>query len=312
MSKADKIEQLYGCTPPAKQIIHVYAVGGNSISLGTLQYNTTLGNIYGLSAPLKAKYWDAVHTNIWRLHNSYMGNSVNARDFTMKYVEKANEPLFTSPEGNSDAFSSPMIIFPRLKELYNNTIHIGFCHVGVNGTGTQNLADTFCWNVEQTDAQYQSKNGIKRLGRNLQLTVRHLTAMGYDVRVKGILLLGQSVIDCWGFQGATYDKATFKTDFTNTVNYFRNTLGYTNVPFYTCETTQVAAYPTESAAWNDAITELNALLGGIHLFYGHHWWDITADGTHPDGRSGCLAWGEGAETSGRKNLAELIYSVETS
>ena len=134
--------------------------------------------------------------------------------------------------------------------------------------------------------------------------------MGYDVRVKGIIMLGQSVVDVWGLEDLSYSKAQLKTDITEVVNYFRTTLGYTDVPFYFTDTTQMAAYATNGAVWNDAITELNVTLGRMYLQYCHEWVDIHNDSTHPDGASGVMAWGEGATTNGHKNLAQLIYDTE--
>jgi len=308
MSNITKAENEVGAKLPTKKICHVYACGGNSILAGTLQYNTTTGSIGGLTDTQRAKYWDTEHIGVWRLKNSFT-SLVNPRNFQMKYVKKEDEPLFIPPESSTDCYSTPMIIFPRLRELYSNTIDIGFCTVYANGCGFKDV-DTANFNVNEPDPMYQSKNLTKVLGRHLDLTVRHMKAMGYDVRVKGILMIGQSVADVWKFLDETYDKATFKTDLTAVINYFRNTLGYTNVPFYLTETTQAEAYPTESADWNDAVMELGISLGNVYLHKCHHWLDVSHDDVHPNGTSGILAWGEGSPISGNVNLAQLIYNTE--
>lgn len=297
MSKITRIEQFYGATNPTQKKCHVYACGGNSILAGTMQYNTSNPPDVGMTSVQKAKYWDVIHTGVYRMQP------------TLSYMvqeQKIYQPLYTAPETYADAYSSPMVIFPRLRELYSNNIDIAFCMNYLNGTGFKNT-DVRNYNVEEADPVYGSLNLVKELGRFLDLTVKHMKAMGYDAEVKGILMIGQSVADVWAFDGESYDAATFKTDLTNVVNYFRNTLGYTNIPFYLSETTQASG--DNPALWNQSVLEVNTLLGNINLHYLKEW-AVLGDGTHINGESGVNVWGEGVETNGHKNMAELIYSVE--
>lgn len=301
MGSSQIIEELHNCIPPQRPIVHLYAFGGNSICAGTLQYNTTNGSYRGMTPAHKAKYWDSEKQNIWALQSNYY------RSGSMQVINKTLEPLYVHPEDGSDCYSAPFIIAQRLYELYGGDRHIAYCMNYTNGVGFKDT-DTFNYNILEPDPVYQSKCLVKQLGRYLLWAKLHLESAGFDVRVKGIGMIGHSVVDVWAMDDLTYDKATLKTDITAVVNYFRNDLGFTGVPFYFSETTQSGR--TNGQAWNDAINELNATLGNMYLHYLREWCVTAPDLTHINGESGVLCWGEGAETNGHKNMAELIYSVE--
>ena len=310
MSNVTQAETEVGATVPTKTKCHIYAVGGNSISTGPIQYNNDVGGVQGLTAPMRTKYWDALHDHVWRLHTTQFGQNFAVGNFQPRQVQKLDEITYNTPETYAMIYSSPMIVFPRLRELYSNSIDIGFCHAYGSGTGFRDIA-TVNWNAAEPDPYYGTLNLTKQLSRQLDLIKKHMEAMGYDVEVKGILMMGQSVIDVNDLVAAAYSKAQIKTDITAVVNYFRTTLGYTDIPFYFTETTTFALYPAECAVWNEAVTELNTELGNIYIQYPREWQVLGPDNTHIDGRTGVLCWGEGAETNGHKNMAELIHSIET-
>jgi len=300
MGEASTIESLYNCAIPTKKRLHLYAIGGNSILMGTVQYVTTYSGDAGMGATYKAKYWTPTHTNVWRLSGGYRAD-----------YERKEYQFYYNNNGADAKYQSSMILFPRLYELYGGDVHIGFCDYMKAGTGFKYVGDSVSWNINEPFPEFGAPNSFnytKNLAYKLRVLKQYFEGMGYDVVLKGVIFMGQAGIDVYKF-GTTYDKATFKTDLSDIISYFRTDLGFTDIPFYMVESTD-QGYPAAQAEWNDACLELGVSLGGVYVFYGHHWWNVSGDNVHNDGASGVLAWGEGAETEGHKNLAELIYSVE--
>jgi hypothetical protein len=304
MSLISNIEQSYSSVSPTKTILHLYAIGGNSISTGVTSYIQDFSAVSGMLPAMKAKYWDVEHVNVWRLENKY-GVANIASSYDMRYVKKEYEPLYIAPETGNDSYSCGMIIGPKLYELYGGNKHIAFCHVFNNGTGFRNTSTS--WNLSVADPITGSTNLTKQLGRALDITIKHLTAMGYDVRLKGILMIGQTNMDVENINDSIYDKATLKTDISDVINYFRITLGHTDVPFYFNESTET--YEPSFTQVNAALNELHISLGHIYTCKTNHW-AVTSDGMHINGRTAVDCWGEGAAVGSDKNMAELIYSVE--
>lgn len=321
MSTAAEIEVAIGATPPTKKICHVYAICGNSIANGHLQAHGAVSGDTGLPEAMNTKYWNTIHEGVWRLNNKYLNyNQIIAltNKYDPKYVQKIWEPRYTGlgEDQNGYCYSAGMIIFPRIKELYaeaSQDIDIAFCHVSSLGVGfTQTTYDNFNLNMPDAYPAPSTKCLIKITARNLALTIRHMEEMGYDVRVKGILCVGQGVADCWDLTNGNITIANLTTAITEVINYFRTTLGYTGVPFYISQTTQVAN-PTYAAAAVDyeaIISNLNVSLGDVYIHY-PHLWQTLKDSVHPNGASGYLIWGEGEAVGTNKNMAELIYAVET-
>lgn len=314
MSQTSIVETALGATPPTKKICHVYAVGGNSIAMGKLQVNSDVSGDPGLSAANKTKYWKS-HTGVWVIDNWYMNYYAadrNANKYNMDYVKPSNQPFSYGDDIASSQYSAGMVIFPKIKELYlaqGTDIDIAYCQVHSLGVGfTQTAYDNF--NLNMTDPVYLSKNLTKILGRNLALTVRHMEAMGYDVRVKGVLMIGQGVADCWDLRNGNITAANLNAAITAVINYFRTTLGYTDVPFYICQTTQTTAYANEANIYEGIIKDINTAVGNVY-FHQPKLWATLVDGTHINGLTGVDAWGEGADVSGNKNMAKLIHFIES-
>lgn len=315
MSNVATIEANLGATVPTKKICHVYAVGGNSISMGKLQVNSDVTGDPGLTSAMRTKYWKE-HTGVWRIDNrfmDYVAANKAANKYNMDYVRPSSEPFSYGESEPSSQYSAGMVIFPKIKELYLNDdgldIDVAYCQVHSLGIGfTQTAYDNF--NVNTSDPVFGSKNLTKILGRNLELTIKHMEAMGYDVRFKGFLMIGQGVADCWDLRNGNITVANLQTAIGEVITYFRTTLGYTDAPFYICQTTQTTTYAAEAADYETIISNLNTLYGNVYIHYPKLWATLV-DGTHINGLTGVDAWGEGADVSGNMNMAKLIHFVET-